>query len=63
MTPEELAEAQRDDAALEKARRIIGGAHDVSGGSGFYRENGLLYRHWEPKRGARTIEQLVLPAK
>ena len=36
MTPEELAEAQRDDPALEKARIIAGEAHDVSGGSGFY---------------------------
>ena len=63
MTPEELAEAQQDDPALESARRIAGGAHDVSGRSGFYRDNGLLYRHWERKRGAGTIEQQVLPAK
>ena len=52
ITPEELAEAQRDDPALEKARIIAGGAHDVTGGSGFYRDNSLLYRHWEPKMGA-----------
>ena len=64
MMPEELAGAQRDDLVLEKPRIIAGGAHGVLGGSGFYyHDNGLLYRHWVPKRGAGTIEQLVLQTK
>ena len=50
-------------ATLDMTPKELVEAHDASGGSGFYRNNGLLYRHWEPKRGAGTIEQLMLPAK
>ena len=48
------------------ARGVAEGNKDLSGGEGFYYQDGLLYRHWEPKgqvHGAGSFEQIVLPLK
>ena len=65
-TLSDLKAAQRDDPTLVAARNVANGKPDLSGGEGFYYEDDLLYRQWEPKGSESThdtIHQLVLPAK
>ena len=66
MTATELRDAQQEDPTLAIARGVAEGNKDLSGGEGFYYQDGLLYRHWEPKgqvHGAGSFEQIVLPLK
>ena len=66
LTTEELRAAQRDDPTLKAARRVANGQPDLSEGEGFYYENDILYRRWEPKGPERQhgiVQQLVLPTE
>ena len=66
MTTDDLIVAQRDDPTLAAARMVAEGNPDLSEGEGFYYENDILYRRWEPKRPENEhgpVHQLVLPAK
>ena len=50
MTTTDLIVAQRDDPTLAAARMVAEGNPDLSEVEGFYYENDILYRPWEPKR-------------
>ncbi len=65
---EQIQAWQESDVTLEKVRYYA--SFQRKDGSGeenvfFYRKDGLLYRHWQPRKqeenGVREVEQLVLP--
>ena len=63
ISAEELQKLQEEDPTLSVIRKATSG--DISAaGVGFYKKEGLLYRHWTPPGRVEddmSIEQLVLP--
>ena len=63
ITTEQLMEAQKEDSSLDTIRKAAKGKTQAAG-TGFYFQDGLLYRSWTPRPGNRMpVEQLVLPQK
>ena len=61
VTAEHLVKSQEADPSLATIRQAAAGTPS-SAGTGFYYQDGLLYRSWVPKRGdGLQVEQLVLP--
>jgi transposase InsO family protein len=63
MTANEMAKLQEDDPSLEAVRRAASGEPNTAG-SGFFYQDGLLFRKWRPRQqtvGEEEIDQLVIP--
>jgi len=64
LTPEEFQKLQEEDPSLNHIRDAASGGHVSAAGPGFYKKNGLIYRHWTPlgrDKESMSVEQLVLP--
>ena len=62
MSAKKLIDLQNEDVTLEEVRRAADRS-PAKVGCGFFRKDGLLYRHWIPRGRVEddAVEQLVLP--